>query len=108
MTQKRRVKSHNLASVTRALAELKPLAGVRVLLCQEPCLLHAAHRLGQKPRATAYVKRQGEAAEKCLRELACPAFTRKNGELAVDESLCGGCMLCLQIAPEAFGSRKTA
>lgn len=108
VTQMRQVASHNLAQVTAALNELKDLSGVRVLHCKEPCLIHAGHNLKRRREAVAYVKQQGEEAEKCLAELACPAFTRKGADLAVDESLCAGCLLCLQIAPKAFGSRKPA
>lgn len=105
ITQKRIVRAHNLRAVTQALEELRPLSGVRVLVAQEPCLLHARHNLRKKRPAVAYVKEQGEEAEECLRKLACPAFTRREGELCIDEQLCGGCMVCVQIAPKSFGSR---
>lgn len=100
------VKASNLKAVLSALEELRQQKGVRVLLAQEPCVLYARHALGRRRKAIATVKKQGEAAERCLRELACPAFKRENGELAVDEGLCSGCMLCLQIAPEAFAVRQ--
>lgn len=96
------VGGHNLAALTRAFTELGAKSGVRVLIAREPCVLYARRRLGRKHARVATVARQGEEAQRCLRELACPAFYCKNGELAVDKTLCTGCMVCLQAAPGVF------
>lgn len=106
ITQKRVVKAHNIAATMKALEELHDLSGVRVLLAREPCRLHGRRSLQKKRAAVAYVKEQGDAAEACLRDLACPAFTRREGRLEIDEGLCGGCMVCVQIAPDAIGARR--
>lgn len=103
--QKRVVKAHNIGAVTKALEELRDLSGVRVLLAREPCHLQGRRSLHKK-KSVAYVKKQGEAAEACLRDLACPAFTRREGNLEIDAELCGGCMVCVQIAPDAIGARR--
>lgn len=100
------VKAGNLASMLDALRELRYLDGTRVLIAREPCSLYARHRQKKKKTRVAVVKKQSDSAEACARELACPAFTRKEGNLEVDKNLCGGCMLCLQIAPDAFASEK--
>lgn len=102
----RRVRASNLKALREALRDLAPLDGVRVLLAQEPCMLFARRALKRKKTHVAKVKKQGPKLEKCLRELACPAFARVNGEVRVDERLCSGCMFCLQIAPEHFGAQK--
>ena len=49
---------------------------------------------------------QGADAQRCLEELACPAFYRNGEDVAVDENLCTGCMVCLQVAPKAFKGQK--
>lgn len=100
------VKAHNVKAVSEALGRLRDESGVRVLIAREPCLLYARHSLKKRTPMTAYVKTQGEEAEKCARELACPAFTRREGKLEVDESLCGACMVCVQIAPGSFAAKK--
>lgn len=107
ITQKRVVKAHNIAALMQALEELRDLSGVRVLLAREPCYLHARRALHKRKTVTAYVKKQGDAAETCLRELACPAFTRRDGKLEIDGELCSGCMACVQIAPKAIGARRS-
>lgn len=100
------VKAGNLSSVLNALQELRNLDGTRVLIAREPCLLYARHSQKKKKTRVAVVKKQGQSVEACARDLACPAFTRKEGALEIDRNLCGGCMLCLQIAPDAFRSEK--
>lgn len=106
VTKLKTVPANNLAAVTAALRELAAQSGPRVFIAREPCVLHARRALKKGRKRVAYVARQGEEAERCLRELACPAFTRVDGEMAVDPVLCSGCMLCLQIAPGAFKARK--
>lgn len=100
------VKGHNVKALLDALTSLRDREGVRVLIAREPCLLYARHNLKKKNPMVAFVKKQGEEAERCVKELACPAFLRKNGELEVDPALCGSCMVCVQIAPDCFGSTK--
>lgn len=102
----RKVRASNLAALRAAFEELGALSGVRVLIAEEPCVLYARRRLGKGRSRVAEVARQGEEALRCLEELACPAFCRNGNEVAVDESLCTGCMICLQAAPGIFRARK--
>lgn len=106
ISQKITVKSNNLRAVKDALTQLRPLKGVRVLIAQEPCMLYAQRTLGRKRTIVAEVRRQSPEVAKCFAELACPAFCRQNGELAINADLCSGCMVCLQAAPGDIGNRK--
>ena len=101
-----KVKAFNLKAVTKALEEMKGKSGVRVLIAEEPCVLYARRRLKKGQPQVAQVVQQGEEALRCLEQLACPAFYRQGDNLAVDETLCSGCMICLQIAPTAFKAKK--
>ena len=101
-----KVKAYNLRSVTKALEDFKGKSGVRVLIAEEPCVLYARRALKKTSPQVAEVVEQGPEMERCLEEFACPAFYRKDGAVAVDESLCSGCMVCLQIAPKAIKARK--
>ena len=106
VTQFARVKAFNLKGVMAALEELKEKKGVRVLLAEEPCALYARRQFRKGVTQVAEVREQGEDARRCLDTLACPAFYRDGDSIAVDESLCSGCMVCLQVAPKAFKARK--
>ena len=106
VTQFRKAKAHNIGALMSALEELRDMKGVRVLLAQEPCILYQRQALRKKPARIAKVAQQGPDAERCLAELACPAFVRRDGELAVEAELCNGCMACIQIAPENFRAIK--
>ena len=108
VTEVRKVRGSNLAALTAAFEELGALSGVRVLIAEEPCVLYARRKLGKGKPRVAEVARQGAEALRCLEELACPAFCRNGDEVAVDESLCTGCMICLQAAPGVFRARNRA
>ena len=69
-------------------------------------MLYARRRLKKAQPQVAEVAQQGAEALRCLEQLACPAFYRQGDNLAVDEALCSGCMVCLQIAPTAFKAKK--
>lgn len=102
-----KARSHNLGAMLKAFGELKEGPGVRLLIAEDPCVLYDRHIRKKKKNVVANVVAQGQEAEKCLAELACPAFVRRNGQVSVDENLCAGCMLCLQIAPASFKAKKT-
>ena len=100
-----KVRAFNLKAVTAALEDMKAADGVRVLIAEEPCVLYARRQLKKSRLQVAEVAQQGEAL-RCLEQLACPAFVRRGDDLAVDATLCTGCMVCLQVAPTAFRARK--
>ena len=78
------------------------MKGVRVLISEDPCALYARRRLKMGMERYAVVSSQGDDAKRCFETFACPAFCRRDGEYAVDDTLCTGCGMCLQIAPKAF------
>ena len=98
----RKIKAYNVRTAIKTFTELKAGSGVRVLIAEEPCVLYARRTLKKAAPQVAQVVQQGPEAQACLEQLACPAFTRTGSDLAVDESLCTGCMVCLQVAPTAF------
>ena len=102
----RKVRAFNLKAVTSALEEVRAQTGVRVLIAEEPCALYARRQLKKTQPQVAMVKEQGPDAAHCLETLACPAFYRDGEALAVDESLCTGCMVCLQVGPKSFKARR--
>jgi indolepyruvate ferredoxin oxidoreductase alpha subunit len=77
---------------------MKKESGVRVLIAEEPCVLYARRSLKKIRPRTAFVAVQGPETLKCAEDLACPAFNRRDDTLSVDETLCGGCMICMQIS----------
>ncbi|MBU1040784.1 MAG: indolepyruvate ferredoxin oxidoreductase subunit alpha [Proteobacteria bacterium] len=98
----RKVNPLNHKATLKAIEELKALKGVRVLLAEEPCPLFARRAYGKKQTQVAYVAEacgeKGECGD-CLDTLACPAFYKDGGKVAIDPLLCSGCMLCLQLCP---------
>jgi len=35
----------------------------------------------------------------CVREFACPAIQLRGGRVVIDEGLCTGCGVCVQVCP---------
>lgn len=106
VTDVAKVKSYNLRETLKTLEAMKDRRGVRVVIAEEPCVLYARRALKKVSPRIAEVAEQGAEARRCLEELACPAFTRDGDVVGVDETLCAGCMVCLQVAPTAFKARK--
>ncbi len=102
VTEVRKASSFNLKAVERCLRDFKEMRGVRVLIAEEPCALYARRSLGKGLSRVARVADQGEDTRRCFERFACPAFCRRDGEYAVDETQCTGCGLCLQVAPRGF------
>lgn len=101
-----RVKAYNVRSVMKAVTDMQAKSGVRVILAEEPCVLYARRSLKKKQTQVAFVSQQGADAQRCLEALACPAFIRQGDTIAVDPTLCTGCMVCLQVAPKAFSAQS--
>lgn len=106
VTEVAKVKAYNLRNTLKTLEDMKTKSGVRVIIAEEPCVLYARRTLKKVSPQIATVVEQGAEARRCLEELACPAFTRDGDVVGVDETLCAGCMVCLQVAPGAFKARK--
>ena len=81
---------------------------MRVLIVEEPCVLFARRTLKKARTQTAYVAEQGKDAEQCLQTLACQAFRRTGDIVSVDEDLCAGCMVCMQVSSSFKAKKKGA
>ena len=100
-----KVRGYNQKALQRLLTEMKEEQGVRVLIVEEPCVLFARRTLKKERGQRAYVAEQGAAVQECLTSLACPAFRCQGEEISVDQDLCAGCMVCMQISP-SFKAQK--
>lgn len=91
----------NYKAVEKALLEFREKSGVRVLITQSPCPLFARRAQGKKYLRTAYVvsgfERNASVLE-CAASLGCPAFSVAGGLAHIDEEVCIGCMLCVQLS----------
>jgi indolepyruvate ferredoxin oxidoreductase alpha subunit len=105
VTRVAKARGYNLRSMTAQLQEMKGESGVRVLIVEEPCVLFARRTLKKTRPNVAYVAEQNDDARRCLETYACPAFRCQGEEIGVDEDLCVGCMVCMQVSP-SFKARK--
>lgn len=103
----RRVNPLNRKKMTAALEELKEMKGVRVLIAEEPCPLHTRRITRKVKPQVAYVAESCTGRFECLDKLACPAIYKDgDNRAAVNEILCSGCMLCLQICPNIKAKKR--
>ena len=108
VSQIAKVRGYNQKALQKALEEYKAASGVRVLIVEEPCVLFARRTLKKARTQTAYVAEQGKDAEQCLQTLACQAFRRTGDVVSVDEDLCAGCMVCMQVSSSFKAKKKGA
>ncbi|MEF2145274.1 MAG: indolepyruvate ferredoxin oxidoreductase subunit alpha [Desulfovibrionaceae bacterium] len=108
VSQIRKVNPLNLAKTTEALEELRAMKGVRVLIAEEPCPLFARRVYGRKPKMAAYVDEGYDMSEGVLEALACPAFRVCEGRMEIDELMCNGCMVCVQLSPNIKARKRGA
>ncbi len=104
----KKIRPLNLKKTIEALEKFKDLKGVRVLIAEEPCTLFASSILKKKKMTYAYVEKQHPEVEKCLKELACPAFYKKENKILIDENLCSGCMFCVQITKYIKSKKRSS
>ncbi|MBR4742113.1 MAG: indolepyruvate ferredoxin oxidoreductase subunit alpha [Desulfovibrio sp.] len=106
VTNLQTINAYNVKALINAFTEMKDQRGVRVVIAKQPCVLYAKRKLKKTQQNVACVVAQGEEIDRCLNELACPAFFRDDSGIAIDETLCSGCMVCLQVAPKSIKAKK--
>lgn len=105
ITRVAKVRGYNQKNMRNILSEMKEETGVRVLIVEEPCVLFARRTLKKERTQRAQVSVQDQSARDCLTSLACPAFRNQNGEVSVEQDLCAGCMVCIQVS-SSFKAQK--
>jgi len=75
-----------------AVRSLMAQQGVRVLICEAPCI--AVSKSNAKAAIDA-AKCTG--CKLCLQKLGCPAISLENGKAQINASLCNGCSLCVTV-----------
>ncbi|NDY56967.1 indolepyruvate ferredoxin oxidoreductase subunit alpha [Desulfovibrio sulfodismutans] len=101
-----RVNPFNHKATLAALAELKGQSGVRVLIAEAPCPIHARKVKIARKTPPAQVAGDPGKCLACRDELACPAFSMVEGVFAINAEACSGCMYCVQLSPEIKARKK--
>jgi indolepyruvate ferredoxin oxidoreductase, alpha subunit len=108
VTKVKKVNPVNNKATQKALAELKQETGVRVLIAEEPCPIHARRVKKAVKAAVASVAGDPGGCQEVMDAVACPAFYLDNGRFAINEAQCTGCMLCAQLCKEIKAKAKAA
>ncbi len=66
--------------------------GVSVIIFEAPCIALI------KPQAV-YRTENCTGCRKCIREIGCPAMSVTNGKVEINDTLCYGCGLCVNVCP---------
>jgi len=100
---------YNLKETVKTVKALYQKKGVSVLVAKGECRLALWKRMKKEGKELPKfeVKEERKELPKELKELGCPAIQKKAGKVWVDPSLCSGCSLCQQLAPEMIKPKIT-
>ena len=84
----------NLEQVVKTYKEAFERNDTAVIISKAPCTLIKG--LTKKPPVK-LVEKNCNNCDKCVSELACPAISKINGKITIDESQCDGCNVCIQV-----------
>lgn len=88
-------RSLNVIFSLRDLMEENP--GVYVLISRSPCPLLERRVIKKKVKIVFRVDETCDGCNRCLEELACPAFYREDNRVQINSLMCIGCSVCAQI-----------
>ena len=84
----------NLEQVIKTYKEAFERNDAAVIVSKAPCTLIKG--LTKKPPVK-LVESNCNNCDKCVSELACPAISKINGKIVIDQSQCDGCNVCIQV-----------
>lgn len=84
----------NLEQVVKTYKEAFERNDAVVIISKAPCTLIKG--LTRKPPVK-LVESNCNNCDKCVSELACPAISKINGKITIDEAQCDGCSACIQV-----------
>ena len=84
----------NLEQVVKTYKEAFERNDAAVIISKAPCTLIKG--LTRKPPVK-LVESNCNNCDKCVSELACPAISKINGKITIDEARCDGCSACIQV-----------
>lgn len=83
----------NLEEAIHIVSEAVEYKGVSAVIFEAPCIaLFKGSDIQQ-------VKANCIGCQKCIHELGCPAMSVQGGKVTVEQNLCNGCKLCVQVCP---------
>ncbi|KAA0013431.1 MAG: indolepyruvate ferredoxin oxidoreductase subunit alpha [Thermoplasmata archaeon] len=99
------VDPRNIEQTKEAVKRALEFKGLSVIISKAPCIL-----LGRKKRERVTYEIDQDKCKKCkicITKFACPAFYFDEEDIKINESLCTGCGVCVQICPFNAIGRKS-
>ena len=84
----------NLDQVIKTYVEAFQRDDAAVIVSKAPCTLIKG--LTKKPPVN-FNDKNCNNCDKCVSEFACPAISKINGKIIIDQSQCDGCNVCIQV-----------
>jgi len=90
------VNPHNLAETEKAVNEAMEIKEPMVIITKWPCALIKTE---PQPKGKCVVNQDKCKKCKLCLKVGCPAVSFTNGVVSIDETMCNGCTVCLQVCP---------
>lgn len=94
LTSVQTVNPLNLQESVDAVKQASAEKGVRAIIFKSPCIV-----VGKPGTRWQVNKEICTTCNACIKQLGCPAITRKDENVFIEPSLCYGCGLCSQVCP---------
>ncbi len=94
--------SFNQKELKEAVRKLDSKNELGVLVSRGECRLLAKRKMRKKGvefPTFEVAKPESRKLEECLKEFACPAFQRGKNGITINEDMCLGCGVCMQVCP---------
>ncbi|WP_136807333.1 indolepyruvate ferredoxin oxidoreductase subunit alpha [Desulfosediminicola flagellatus] len=94
------VKPKNLKKTQALIEDALQHDGVSVIISREPCPLHV-NRLKKRKKVSFTIDQNiCKQHKKCISDWACPAFYMDDKKVLINQGLCNGCAVCVQLCTE--------
>lgn len=93
---------YKMKKMERTIKKFLKKPGVSVIVAKRECQLMAMRRMkyfGVEPQKYEIDQKKCKVCETCIDMIGCPAITKVEGRIFIDDNLCTGCGVCKNVCP---------
>lgn len=92
------IDAYNTKKLAAAVKEAMAEEGLNVIIARRPCALAESRKKEKRPKFRVNPEKC-TGCFICLKQFACPAYSKKEDKSVISQELCFGCGVCAQVCP---------